>query len=128
MVPFDGKYLTSYVRAIVMFALSLSTCKIFTKVLKWKSVELENEGQGQGLRERDIRHSTGNIRFHIGEFFRIFATRQNNLYKETTDTQRETGVMTIDKICKADLPEPLWTKFGCELWISRQKYADARIT
>ena len=33
-----------------------------------------NEGQGQGVEERDLRYSTKNVRFHIGCFFRILAT------------------------------------------------------
>ena len=65
MALFDGKYPTSYLMAIVMFALCLSIG------------EIKNGGQDQGLKERYLRHSIGNGRFHVGDFFRILATRQH---------------------------------------------------
>ena len=52
MAPFDGKYLTSYLMARVMFAPSLN----------------ENEDQGKGVEEQDLSHSTEDFRFHIGDF------------------------------------------------------------
>ena len=62
MAPFDGKYLTFYLKTIVMFALSLINGEIFAKLIKCKSFDVENEGQGQGLEEQDLRHSAGNVR------------------------------------------------------------------
>ena len=70
--PFDGKYQTSYLMPIVMFALSLtamtypqieknaktSTLKMKVKVNEYKT---------------DLRHSNGNVRIHI-DFFIISAT------------------------------------------------------
>ena len=90
--PFDGKYLTSYMMAIVMFALSLTICEIFTKIIKYQSFDLENEGQGQEVEERNLRHSTGNIRLHIGEFFRILTTCEY-MFTQTgyTHTLQEMG-------------------------------------
>ena len=38
---------------------------------KCQNFDLENEDQGQGVEERDLHYSTGNIRFQIGYFFRI---------------------------------------------------------
>ena len=43
----------------------------------FQSFNLENEGQGQEVEERNLRHSTGNVRFHVGDFFIIFATWQH---------------------------------------------------
>ena len=33
---------------------------------KIQNFDLENEGQG--IEERDLRHSTGNVRIHVGDF------------------------------------------------------------
>ena len=45
MTPFDGEYVTFYLTAIVMFALSLTVYEIFAKENADK-FELESEGQG----------------------------------------------------------------------------------
>ena len=41
LAPFDGKYLTSYLMAIVMFALSITISEIFATIIKWKRFDLE---------------------------------------------------------------------------------------
>ena len=56
-----------------------------------------------------LRHSTGYVRFHIDDLFQKFSSLGTYVYAKGnthlhTHTQRETGVMTIRKICKADLP------------------------
>ena len=33
--------------------------------------DLENEGQGQGVEERDLLHSTENVGIHIGDFSQV---------------------------------------------------------
>ena len=71
MAPSNGKYMTSYLMAIAMFALSLTVCEIFAKLEKCQNIELKNEDQDQGVEE--LRHSTVNVRFHIYDFFRILA-------------------------------------------------------
>ena len=53
--------------AIVMLAPSLTICEIFTNDEKCQKFDLENEGQEQ-VDERDLRHSTGNVRIHRGDF------------------------------------------------------------
>ena len=63
MAPFDGKYMTSYLMATVTFALSHTIYEIFTKQMKCQKFYLENEGRGG--EKRDLRHSTGNVRFCI---------------------------------------------------------------
>ena len=35
--------------------------------------DLENEDQGQRVEERDLRHFTGNVWIHMGDFFQIFS-------------------------------------------------------
>ena len=52
--------------AIVMFALSLSVCKIFAIVIKCQNFDLENEGPGG--ENLDLRRLT-RIDFHKGDFF-----------------------------------------------------------
>ena len=41
VTPFDGKYLTSYLMAIVMFAQFLAICEIFTKLINAKRLTLK---------------------------------------------------------------------------------------
>ena len=60
-----GNYLTSYLTAIVMFPLSLNVYEIFANQEKCQ-IDLENEGQG--VEERNLRHSTRNVRIPIGDF------------------------------------------------------------
>ena len=57
--------------AMVMFALSLTICKIFAET-KRKKFDLTNEGQGQGVEKRDLRQSAGKVRFDVGDFFSEF--------------------------------------------------------
>ena len=64
LAPFDGKYLTSYLMALVMLALSLTICEIFAKILQCQSFDLEDEGHGQGVEELGW-----NVRFYIAVFF-----------------------------------------------------------
>ena len=50
MAPFDGKYLISYLIAIVMFALLLTIYKIFTKRVKCQKFDLKNDLKNEGQR------------------------------------------------------------------------------
>ena len=43
----DSNYMTSYLMAIAMFALSLIYYKTFANQIKCQKMELDNEGQGQ---------------------------------------------------------------------------------
>ena len=72
-----------YLMAIVMFALSLTICEKFVK-----SFNIENEGQG--VEERNLRHSTGNVRIHTGDFFQNFRFLETYLYaKYNTHTHSD---------------------------------------
>ena len=53
LLSFDGKYMTSYLKAIVIFAISHTVCKIFAKQEKWQNFDLENEDKDQGVEEQD---------------------------------------------------------------------------
>ena len=55
-----------------MFVLSLTVCKICAKQEKCENFYLENKIQGQEAEERYLRHSTGIVRNHIGEFSQNF--------------------------------------------------------
>ena len=61
---FDVEYITSCLMATVMFVLSFIVFEIFTKEEKCRNFALENEGQCRGVEERDLRHSTGNVRYY----------------------------------------------------------------
>ena len=73
--------------AIVMFAVSLTKYEIFANYEKCQNFELENECQG--VEERDLRHSTGNVQIHIGDFFRILATWEPTFMQKVTHTHNE---------------------------------------
>ena len=106
LAAFDGKCSTSYLMATVMFALSITVFrdirKIYNLTLKWRS--------RSRMRKRDLLHSTRNVRFHIGDCFRILPTWNIRLRKMThthtfTHTHRARDrVKTKDKI-NADLPK-----------------------
>ena len=86
----------SYLVAIVMFVLSHPIYDIYANHIKWqKKFVVENEHQGQVIEKQDLRHSTGNVRLYIGDFFRILATRQHTFRQK----QRRTWVLSIGKIC-----------------------------
>ena len=76
MTPFNGKSVNSYLMEIVKFtlkfALSLTVYDIFAIQVKCKMFDLENEDLGQG-EKRNLRHSTGNVWFYIGECFQNFS-------------------------------------------------------
>ena len=83
----SGKYMTSYLMAIVMFALYLTVCKILDKQEKCQKFDFENEGQDHGVGDRDLRHLTGNVRVHKVDFFsRILATWEYTFTKTYTPT------------------------------------------
>ena len=76
--------------------------------------DLENWGDGQGVKQRNLHHSTGNVRIHLCDFLRILSTWEHTFTQKVhthtnihthIDTQRETWVMTIGNICKVDLPK-----------------------
>ena len=49
ITSFDGKYMTSYLMGIVMFALTLTIYEIFAKFIKCKYFELRNNSNEQGV-------------------------------------------------------------------------------
>ena len=55
-----------------MFAVTLTICEIFAKLISYQKFNIENEGQGG--EKLDLYHLARNVRFHIGEFFRIVVT------------------------------------------------------
>ena len=65
MASVDGKCLTYYMVAIVMFTL-FTIRKIFAKLIKCKKFDIENEGQGG--EKQDLHQSNENNCFYIGDF------------------------------------------------------------
>ena len=57
----ESPYMTFDLKAIVMFAISLTVDDIFANQIKCPMFDLENEGQGQRGEKSDLRHSTGNV-------------------------------------------------------------------
>ena len=90
LAPFDGKYMTSYVMAIIMFASDLTIYEIFAKHIKCKTVDLENELRSRRRKKRDL---TGNVRSCIVDFLRISVTWTNMFAQKElfTNMQRETA-------------------------------------
>ena len=58
----------------------------FNKIVN--NCDFENEGKGQRVEERDLRHSTGNVR--VRWFFRIIATWQRKLTQKVRHTYLHT--------------------------------------
>ena len=79
MAPFDGKYQTSFLMAIVLPAIPLIICEIFANQESAKT-DLESEGQVLEVGERDLRHSTRNIRIYNGDFFQNFSYSATYVY------------------------------------------------
>ena len=73
--------------AIVMLALSLTICEILAKVIKCQKFDLEN-GQDQGVEERDLPCLTENVWFPVGDFFRILAAWEH-MFTQTGYAQGE---------------------------------------
>ena len=82
---------TSYLIALVLFALSLAVWDIFANQEKCKNFDLANDGQE--VEKRDLRYSTRNVRIGIGDFFlRILSTWQHTFkQREDTRTTRDSG-------------------------------------
>ena len=59
------------------------------------------------VKVKNERNKTENVQIYIGDFFQNFIYKATCLCKSihTPITQTETRVMTIAKICKADLPK-----------------------
>ena len=110
MAPFDGKYLISYLMAIVTFALSITICEILTNIIKCPVLTLKMKVEVKKYEEWDWRHLTGNVQLRIDDFFQNFSYLGTCLYKLDTyihthiHMQQGKGVITIGKIFKADLP------------------------
>ena len=52
---------------IITLVLSLTVYEIFAKQKKIQKFDHENEGQCQGDEKLELRHSSGNVRFYIGD-------------------------------------------------------------
>ena len=84
---FDGDIL------VHIFICSFTICEI--KQFKCQTFDFENEDQGQGRDNRNLRHSIRTIQFCIGEFFRILAARQHMCtQRKKIHIHRVTLVMT----------------------------------
>ena len=73
------------------FVIDVSTSRYIRKHNSSK-FDLESEGQGQRVEERDLRHSAGNVRIHIGEFSEFYQLDNIRLCKRIyTQTARDKG-------------------------------------
>ena len=65
-----------------MFALSLTVCE------KKANTLIDSEDQSEKVEERDLRHATGNVRIHVGDFFfRILAVWEHNITQKVIHGQ-----------------------------------------
>ena len=94
MTPSDGKYMICYLISIIMFVLSLAIYERCARQIKCRKFELENIGQGQAEEKLNFCHSTGNVWFHIGIFFRILAIRQHKYTQTWTHFHTHTHTHT----------------------------------
>ena len=69
--------------------LYLSSFARYSQNKKNIKFDLENEDQDQGVEELYLRHSTGIVEVHIGEFFRILDTWEHTFMQiDSIHTQR----------------------------------------
>ena len=107
MVPFDGKYMTSYLMTIVMFGPSVTIYKLSANQINCQKLDLENEDHGQEGEKWDMLQSTANvlIYFYIGDFFIILAPRQHTFtQKWARSNPRWLFVLTFTAIAPAGNP------------------------
>ena len=97
MAPFDGKYLTSYLMAIVMFALSI-TIKFARNLQNKKNATtftLKVKVKVKEYKKWELCHLSGNVQTHIGEFCHNFTYLATYIYvKSNTQTHACTHVHT----------------------------------
>ena len=67
-MPIESANVTLFKGKTAMFAFFLCTHEKFANQIKCQKFDIEDEGQGHGAEKRDLRHSTGNVRFSIGVF------------------------------------------------------------
>ena len=80
-----------------MVAIFLTVCEIFTNLIKWKTLILKMKVNVNEEKKLDLCHSTENVRFHIGEFFRILASWERTFIQTGythTHTHRHTHTDT----------------------------------
>ena len=65
---------------IVMFALSLNVYKIFRNQEKFQNIDLENDGQVQGVQTYNLRHSTEMFDFIIAIYFQNICYLEEHVY------------------------------------------------
>lgn len=95
-----------------IFAIVVKSCSISRRLRdirrsrKYQKFYVENEGRCKGMEKLDVRHSTGNVLFHIIDFFfRILVAWGHTFAQQYIHTQKKTRVvMTTDKIYKSNLP------------------------
>ena len=99
VAPFYVKCMTSYPMAISNVCSIAHHLRDIRNQIKFPKFDLENEGRCQGVDKRNLHRSIGNVRFYIGEFFRILATwqvvsiRLRKNYTHRHNIQREPGVL-----------------------------------
>ena len=103
MAPFDCKYLISYLMAIVTFALALTICEIFVKIIKCQKFwQWKWRSRSRSRRTELVPFDWKCLNPYSWIFFRILVIWQHTFTQKVTHTQvhTQTGVMTIDKVCK----------------------------
>ena len=86
------------------------------------TVLIENEGYCQEGEQRELRHSTGNARFYIGEFLRIVSTRQHSF------TQREYTHTHTTRDRSDDYRQNLQSRFALKCIITKDLLHDINIS
>ena len=124
VAPFDVKCMTCYLMAIIMFAVHPTVFEIFVKQekcqnwpWKWSFTVKKKNGTCSILLEMSA--SMYIIIFWILATWEHTSTQK--IWHTHTHTQRETGVLTIGKICNADLYKK---RFGLGLSIIVQCFRD----
>ena len=108
MTPYDGKYLTSYLMAIVMFALTI--CEILAKIIKYQKFWLWKWRSRSRSRRTELTPFDWKCSNPYRWFFlRILAILKHTFTQKVTHTQRD-RVMTMGIICRAVFPKTIALK------------------
>ena len=82
----------------------------YLQINKLGNFDLENEDHG--VEEHDLLHSNGNVQFYTGDCVQNNKLHGHILLCKSRHTQRETEMLTIGKISKADLPKNIATEIS----------------
>ena len=103
-----------------MFALSLTIYEIFAIQENPKILDLENKGQGQGIEERGLSRSTGNVKIYIIDFFNFSYQTKSSMHN-WLKTRTKTIPVYEDNEILSEVAPPIY------FWKLRSQWAHSNV-